>query len=323
MKHLRLNNPIYERYVKDMNKELKTRGFNRGKDSMYPRCMREFLFFLERKGVNDIKEVKPKHIEAYYVYISTRPNQRRDGKLSTSMIRHHLYSLNLLFDYFLHTGVRDSNPVRVQKFNIPREGERIPITLEEITELFNVTESLRDKALLALAYGCGLRRSELEKLRVQDVVISQASLLVRDGKYGKSRTVPLSEGVIIHLRNYLHYERENYYRACSQHTDAFLISEHKHAMRGDEMNTRLKALVKRTHNASLEGKNVTLHTLRHSIATHLTDKGADMEFVQNFLGHAEIDTAMIYAKRRKQTFKLQGHFNNNTSGFNPPKYDDI
>lgn len=323
MKSLTLNNPSYLRYVKDINHELKTRGFNRGKDSMYPSCIKEFFHFLEQKGILDIRKVKPHDIGAYHIYISTRPNKRRTGTLSASMIRHHLYALNLLFESLLNKGICDANPVSIQKFQFGTKGERVPLTVEEINALFNASVTLRDKALLALAYGCGLRRSELEKLKVQDINLNDANLLVRDGKFQKSRTVPLSEGVIKHLRNYLYNQRSLHYRMCKQHTDAVLISDHGHAMRGDEMNSILKQLCKRSGNTTLINKKPTLHTLRHSIATHLTDKGADMEFVQNFLGHSEIDTAQLYAKRRRQHLKVQQSINVSSTPLNHPSYASI
>ena len=70
-------------------------------------------------------------------------------------------------------------------------------------------------------------------------------------------------------------------------------------MQGDHINERLKELIANTNNADMTSKEITLHCLRHSIATHLLDNGASIEFVRDYLGHAEIDTVHVYARRRK------------------------
>ena len=229
---------------------------------------------------------------AYYEYIRQRPNQRKEGGLSDSMIRHHLYSLRLFFDYLIEIGELETSPAKLPKFQLSKYKERNICTVDEIKLLYSVCESKRDRALLSVAYGCGLRRTEIQNLNTNDILLHKGLLLVRSGKNNKSRNVPLSDNVILDLKDFLVYERSNWFTQSNpESANAFFINNHGNRMNGTMMNDRLKELIKRTNNYTLEQKEITLHCLRHSIATHLIDKGANIEFVQSLLGHAEIDTA--------------------------------
>lgn len=100
MKHLPLFNPVYESYYNDFNSFVITKGYNRGKYCMYPSCVREFLYFIENLQIFNIKDVIAKDIVSYYEYLIQRPNQRKEGGLSDSMVKSHLFSLRLFFDFF-------------------------------------------------------------------------------------------------------------------------------------------------------------------------------------------------------------------------------
>ncbi|MFA6924709.1 MAG: tyrosine-type recombinase/integrase [Bacteroidales bacterium] len=304
MKHLPIYNPVFENYYKEFYSFIKTKGYSRGKDSMYPSCVREFLFFIESKQVSEIKEITAKEIIAYHEYLLERPNQRRGGGLSDSMIKSHLFSLRLFFDFLLDTDVVDSSPARLPKFVLKKYKERNILTLEEIKQLYNACETRQDKAMLSLAYGCGLRRSELEKLDASDVHIQKGVVVIRDSKNHKSRTIPLSDNVLKDLKEYIIYERMKYININTTPEHALFINQWGRRKKGDDMNERLKQLIERTQNPEILRKEITLHCLRHSIATHLLDNGATIEFVQHFLGHSNIDTAHIYSKRRMQRLKI-------------------
>lgn len=306
MKHLPLQNERFERIFCDFRQFIRVKAYSRGKNEMYPACVREFLFFAETRQILDIQDVKAIDIFTYHKYLSERPNQRRAGGLSDSMIRHHLFSLRLLFDYLMDTGVIESSPAHLQKFNLVKYKERQILTEEEIKELFQVAIDKREKALLAIAYGCGLRRTEIVNLDVGDILFHKGTLTVRDGKFGKSRVVPLSDNILTNLREYLINERFKYITLpSSASVTAFLLNNKGARTNGQYLANMLHRIIERTQNPVIQHKQITLHCLRHSIATHLLDHGASMEFVQEFLGHAEIDSSTLYAKRRKQRTKIQ------------------
>lgn len=306
MKHLPIYNINNERLINEFYQYIKTKGYSRAKDGVYSSCVREFLFFIESRHVNDLKQVTATEIIAYHNYLSERPNQRRAGGLSDSMIKNHLFSVRLFFDYLLDTGELDSSPARLPRFTMKKYQERNILTTEEVNQLYDVCQTVQDKALLSVAYGCGLRRSEIEQLDASDVHLSKGILVVRDGKNHKSRTIPLSDRVLNDLKEYIIYERMKYIQAVNNKvsTHALFINARSERKSGAHLNARLKQLIELTQNPELIKKEITLHCLRHSIATHLLDNGATIEFVQQFLGHSQIDTAHLYAKKRKQRMKI-------------------
>ncbi len=307
MKHLPIYNPDFENHLADFNKEVETKGY--AKSEMNGSMVREFLYFIHENGIDDIAQVKGQEIIAYYEYIRERPNHRRAGGLSESMIRHHMFSLRLFFDYLLEVGTIKSSPARLPKFSFGKNKERSVPTTEEIKLIQSACETKRDHALICAAYGCGMRRSEIEKLNVNDVLFHKGTLLVREGKGGKYRSIPLSDGVMKKLKEYIIYERTKYFpKNTIQSTPAFFINNEGRRMTGDKLNGRLKELVQRTKNQKLIRKEITLHCLRHGFATHLLDNGANIEFVQKLLGHSEIDTVHIYAKKRKQRLSIRNQF---------------
>lgn len=302
MLSLPLHNKYFENLYKEFDVFIKTKNYKQKKTIQA--SVREFLFFIETKGFITMLQVKTSEIIAYYEYIRQRPNQRKEGGLSDSMIRHHLYALRLFFDYLIYIDELETSPAKLPKFQIAKHKERNICTVDEIKLLYNACESKRDKAILSIAYGCGLRRSEIQNLNTADVVLHKGVLIVRNGKNNKARQVPLSDNVVEDLKDYVIYERAKYFTKNNfENTNAFLINNQGNRMDGASLNDRLKELIKRTNNYSLEQKEITLHCLRHSIATHLVDNGANIEFVQTLLGHAEIDTAHLYSKRRKQQLR--------------------
>jgi len=305
MKHLPLNTPHFEFLCKDFDTFVKAKGYRQGKGSQNQSCVREFLFFVESKGFTTIQHVKAPQIVDYYEYLRERPNQRRDGGLSESMIRHHLYALRLFFDHLVDANELDSSPARLPKFQLGKHKERNLCTVEEIKQMYGVCKDKTERALLGIAYGCGLRRTEIQNLNTTDVLLHKGVLIVREGKNGKSRTVPISDSVIKDLKEYIIYERSKSFTSKNfEDTPAFFLNKIGKRKAGDKHNNLLREIIHRTQNPELMRKEITLHCLRHSIATHLMDNGASIEFIQQLLGHAEIDTAHLYAKRRKQQMKI-------------------
>lgn len=126
------------------------------------------------------------------------------------------------------------------------------------------------------------------------------------GKGNKRREVPMSEGVIRDLKDYFINERSEYLKNHNKLEPAFFVNQKGKRMDGECMNDTIKEIVERTNNEEILKKNITLHCLRHSIAEHLIIRGATIEFVRDFLGHADIDTSYLYAikNRNKKIFAL-------------------
>ena len=266
----------------------------------------QLLEWLEQKNISNIKEVNTMLLVEYYEHLSTRPNKRRGGTLSQSTISSHLFSLHLFFNYLLDTNAIKSG------FNIPKffkqsSEQRQSLSIEQVKQLYESCKSKLEVALLSAAYGCGLRRSEMQQLNTQDIQYKSGMLIVVSGKNSKRREVPMSDGVIRDLKEYFINERSEYLKDHNKHNPAFFVNNKGKRMDGGYMNTLLKFIVERTNDSELIRKGITLHSLRHSIAENLIERGASIDFVKEFLGHSDIDTSFIYAvkMRNKKTFEIK------------------
>jgi integrase/recombinase XerD len=298
MLHLPLNNTHFSGLLEGFEQAMRAKGFSGAK--YYGSAVREFFFFLETKGIDLITEVKAKHVVAFYEYLRERPNDRRGGTLSDSSIRTYLLFIRLLFDHLIATKVLIASPIHLPRFAIANFKERSVATVEEIKLIYLATKNRRDRAILALAYGCGMRRSEIEKLDVSDIQFKEGTLVIREAKFGKTRRVPLSDTVIRDLREYLVNERPTMLSGQERLSPSLLLNRWGGRLRGVDICLRVKEMVQRTGNKNLIRKEITPHCLRHSIATHMIDKGASIDFVRRFLGHVFLDTTHIYSKKRKQ-----------------------
>ena len=289
---------VYQLLLDGYDNMVRAIGYKAAENGSMQNKVREFLCYLERQNIHSIKRVKPTDMVSYYEYLSQRPNIRRGGVLSSSSISEHMGAIELFNEYLLNKGIL------VKQISLPKNLNRSTIhrnilTTAEVTQIYSTVENKRDKALLNLAYGCGMRRTEIEDLNIIDVQLTKGMVIVREGKNRKRREIPLPDSIIRDLKDYLINERHKYLKPESQHRiESFLVSSRGKSMSGSQMNRRIKDLILKTKNPELESKAITLHCLRHSIATHLLDAGASIEFVRDFLGHAEIDTVHIYARRR-------------------------
>jgi integrase/recombinase XerD len=273
--------------IKDFRNYLVQLGYSKSSCYMLPECVKDFL---EYHNATDTNELTTGHINEFYEWLQIRPHKHKEGGLSEQYINHHVYALKVFFNWQEQTGQISYNPISVMKFKSPKGNPREPLTQEEIKALFEATESLKEKAVLHLFYSCGLRRSEGEALNIQDIHFKKQMLYVREGKGAKRRAVPMTEKVSRELESYYLNERTTLTKV--KNTEAFILNRVGLRMRGDGYNKLLKTILQRTE----LNQEITLHHLRHSIATHLLESGLEIEKVRDFLGHGFLETTQIYAK---------------------------
>lgn len=198
----------------------------------------------------------------------------------------------------------------LQKVNSPKLGRKLPsfLYLESVELLLSAPEDtltgIRDKALLEALYASGMRVGELEQLDCGDIDFENCQALVL-GKGNKERMAPLGSYAIAALERYLHAVRPVFAGRVTSpsHQDALFLSQ-----KGTRLSSRgIRYLVKKyVQKASLQA-GVSPHSLRHSFATHLLEKGADLRSVQELLGHASLSTTQIYThisrKKLKETYE--------------------
>ena len=302
MKKLVLKNPSYEYLEKAYREWLDILGYSKESTDHMPAIIREFLHYLETHKVNRITELNPKHYKSYFNHISSRSNLRRGGGLSNNYLNKHIQSLEKFYEFLIHKGTQGVPPVNLGQLKL-EERDIAVLTEEEIKQLYKATEvesnqpkqesfNARDRAMLTVFYGCGLRRNEGVHLTVDDINFDRRILHVRKGKNYKERFVPFSKTSSKHLQEWVYDHRPGLIK--SQKEGSLFIGRMGASMLGGSLYTRLKLLQLNTGSIELQQKNIGLHTLRHSVATHLLANGMELQKIQRFLGHSSLESTQIY-----------------------------
>jgi integrase/recombinase XerD len=260
-------------------------GHSRNTVEAYLRDLRRLAEFATSRGVRDPAAIS-RHLLRDFVYLL------KDLGLSAATIRREVSAIRTYYGFLAGEGKVEQDPS--DRLETPRRGRVLPdtLTVREMEALLGsaqVDEPLawRDRALLELGYGAGLRVSELCGLEIPHLVLTE-SLVRVFGKGSKERLVPIGRSVIGAVSVYLHTVRPTLDRGRSGRR--VLLNA-----RGEPL-SRVGAwgIVKRAAERAGIRKRVTPHTLRHSFATHLLEGGADLRAVQEMLGHADLSTTQIY-----------------------------
>jgi len=299
-------NETYKELAQTFYRYQKRLGYVPGSYKARFNYLNEFLHWLECKGNTAVTSVTTAEIKAYYSYISSRPSKKDGGALSQKTTHSHMRIIRDLFEMLLQNEQIKINPTGTLKFPYPKENNtRNVLTQQEIKQLYEVTETAQERAILSLAYGCGLRVAELVNCNLEDIKLKEKIIIIPKGKGNKRRVVPLSNGVIKDLSNYYYNEREALAkgRDFKPGLNAFMLHSRGGRMQKDTYNKHLKLLIDRTQNEELKEKQITIHNLRHSIATHLLEQGIAVEQVRIFLGHSQLETTQIYTHISKEQLK--------------------
>lgn len=294
-----IQNPVFENLYNEFESFVRVRNYKQGRGKMYQGVVLEFLIWLEDKGITKIQDVNSEISIQYFDYLISRPKQRGEGSLSSKSIKFHLFVLGLFILNLLETSQLEK-AFYIPSYSDVNENPRNVLSIDEVQLLYNKAQNQLEKALLSLAYGCGLRRSEIHSLDVRDIQLSKGMLTVRKGKNGKRRVVPISDSILEYLKKYIIEERYQKLEGKNQLEEAFFINSRGQRMSGEHLNETLKKMIEQTNNYELIQKEITLHCLRHSIAYHLAQNNAGIDFIRRFLGHSEINTTYLYAIKNKK-----------------------
>ncbi len=210
--------------------------------------------------------------------------------LSGASLQRELSAIRSFFDFLLKKNLASINPT--QAIKAPKQARKLPKTMDvdQINGLLeagcNSAIEIRDLAMFELFYSSGLRLSELTALNLNDIDLADNSLIIRSGKGGKSRILPIGSKAIIALNNWLALRLKN---ELASESALFTSSKGKRlGQRSIEL--RLSQWCKKT------GINIHIHPhmLRHSFASHLLESSQDLRAVQELLGHSNISTTQIY-----------------------------
>lgn len=258
----------------------------------------EFLQYQELTGKPSLQQLVASDANKFIELLQTQTGQRTGKPLSNGHINKQIQGLKLLSKYIRQSGKS------IVGFNLQRLEERrskpVWLTKNEMQQLYDAIRDdvlgIRDKAMLAVYYGCGLRLNEGASLELHDINQTNKVLHVRKGKHYKERFVPIAEKNFEEIKLYLDYARPQLMQGIK--TTALFIDANKgHPMQRESLYVRVKQLARK---AKIK-KKVGTHTLRHSIATHLLQSGMKLEKIQQFLGHADLDSTQIYTHLANET----------------------
>ena len=268
------------------------RGLSKNTLFAYRSDISKYARWLQNQGIN-ITKAGPQNILAY---LASTENK------STRTVARNLSSLRRLYEYLSKEDKVKQNPIK--NVEAPRLGRSLPksLTENEVESLLDAPNTnqplgLRDKTMLEILYGTGLRVSELITLTLHQINLRQGVVRVM-GKGNKERLVPLGEISTEWLEKYLAHGR-NEILGENNSTDTLFPSR-----RGKSMTRQTFWHIVKRH-AIVAGikKNISPHMLRHAFATHLINHGADLRVVQMLLGHSDISTTQIYTHVARERLK--------------------
>jgi integrase/recombinase XerC len=262
----------------------------------YAHDVREFVAWCERGGCPDPAALEHRTVRRYLAYLQTRGFARPTIARKTAAVRSYAR-------YLRRRGVLQRDVAgTIQTPKEPRRLPRMPKPGETITLLDDIENAdvpdpraLRDRAILELLYGAGLRVSECCGLDVRDVDSPRATVTVL-GKGAKVRRLPLGEPALLAVQRYLQEGRATLLEQDTSVETLFVNS------RGRRMTPRDVRRVLQRHPLP-DGRVLHPHSLRHAYATHLLEGGADLRAVQELLGHADVGTTQIYTHVTRERLK--------------------
>jgi integrase/recombinase XerD len=281
---------------------VETLGYSAEANRCFRLTIRPFLEWLETKQLHSITLLNNQHINDYHHYLETRPNKKYKGRmLSVSHLNKTFYAIDKLLEFLHQHGVTNAPIPTNRRLEVNHE-ERIhkieTLTQQEVKTLQAAISNAYSqlpfaertikqaelRAIFALFYGCGLRRSEGWALQLKDIDFDKKTVFVEQGKNYKDRIIPMSAGVYKELQDYVYN-----YRSRLKLKHSRLFDCHRAVL-----GSKLKYLQSVCEDENIKAKRLSLHVLRHSIATHLLQNGMSIENIALFLGHSSLDTTQIY-----------------------------
>lgn len=265
------------------------RGYSENTISSYKRDLAHFEKHLSQLHVSSIQVVTRPVVSSFVTALAQMG-------LDASSVERHIAAVKSFFSYLIREGQVKVNPT--SDIRVPRKSKRLPkaLTMNEAKILVESPKTARDKAIIELLYATGIRASELINLSLNDVNLD-VGFIKCYGKGGKERIVPMGAAAISAIKEYLKEGRKR-----PANNVLFLDRMGRQLTRQG-----LWLIVKKHVKLSGVRASASTHTLRHSFATHLLEKGADLRSVQEMLGHSDISTTQVYTSVSRERLKKIYH----------------
>lgn len=291
MKHLVYFNPILNESLKGFNIRLIQQGKSKINVDALTEHTCEFLNHSHQNGYNSLKMIGQDAVDSFVFYLqNVRLNKRTKQAIGISYIQKFREAVLRYIEYIKEVGVGESGiifPILKAPIN-----DKYVFTKEEIKQLFDACDGslvgMTDKCILALLYGCGLRRKELSTLEVNEIDLTKGIIRLDKTKTKHERDVVMSPNVQRIVEEYM-YNARNLMLGSGNNETHLIVSEKGYRLSHSSIPFRLRKIAERS------GMDITLssHQLRHTIATHLLEH-LSIEEVALFLGHTCIDSTQRY-----------------------------
>lgn len=260
--------PEFENVVRKLDQQVALRGQSKSTLDNYIRRIALFVLHFGKLP----EQIDPEEINEYLAALACDPRSP-----SRSSFKHMVYGLR----YYYRLRGMNKNAIALPSL---KKEAKLPVILnsKELKELFAVPTLLKQRVVLALIYSAGLRGQEVINLKISDIDFQRKTIHIRQSKYKKDRIVPLSDYMAVGLKKYLKAENPHIWLFNGKEPDG------RYSVRG--LSWVMRENLKKTSIT----KEVTLHSLRHSYATHLLEQGLNIVTLKELLGHADITTTMIY-----------------------------
>lgn len=289
-----------EKYIKAFMDYIQyEKGLAENTQAAYQRDLRKFAAYLHKNwGMDRWEDVKKEHIHKFLA-------GEMDQQAANSSVARNFSSIKGFFKFLVGEGYITLNPTA--DMETPRIKRKLPtvLTVEEVDKLMEQPDILlplgmRDRAMMELMYGTGIRVSELLAVQIEDLNV-MAGFMRCVGKGSKERIIPVNDTSIRWVERYLSRSRNILLKGRLSRT-MFLNAHGRNLSRQGFF----KILAQHGIKAGIK-KPITPHTLRHSFATHLLENGADLRAVQEMLGHSDISTTQIYTHLTKSRLREVYH----------------
>jgi len=254
--------------------------------------IRRFVAWCDERSIDQPQAVTKPILERYQKYLYYY-RQANGEPLAPTSRNHYITSIKQFFKWLTKENYLLYNPA--SELFVPRQNPSLPVVLteEEIDQLMAqptlaTPYGVRDRAVLELLYSTGIRRSELCHLTVADISLSRKTLYVREGKGGKDRLLPIGGRAVHWLERYLSTVRHQLLLDINEQT--LFLNDYGEAFRDNKLSDRVKRFMK---SAGITAPG-SCHLLRHAMATHMLENGAELRFIQAMLGHADLKATQIY-----------------------------
>ena len=274
---------------------LQVRGYRQGTIDNREFIVKRFISWCEMRDIEDVRLISRPVLESYQRYLFYF--RRKNGEpFSMATQAKQLTSVKMFFKWLARDNHIIVNPAA--ELELPKVRKQLPkaiLSIDEVQHLLSqpntlAPQGIRDRAILEMLYSTGLRRTELATVKVQDVDLKASTVFVREGKGGYQRLLPIGVTAIKWLNKYIHDTRHLFFTGMDTHV--LFLTDYGEPF----IKARLSVVVKRYMKAANINKEGAAHLLRHAMATHMLENGADIRFIQEMLGHQKLDTTQIYTK---------------------------